>query len=108
MKQFERTFCPPPLFSAVCAFAIQENMSIGIGTTNEYDFTVLDCMQVAMLWPKCPKEFRLPPSSTIAILYNAWAATQQQIEARRQLTPTATPTYAQGTMGKDWGDIAGG
>lgn len=78
-----RRFIPPPLFRDVCNFAITEVMSTGIGELNEFDYTVQDCLQIAMLYPRNPPEFRLPRASALATLYNAYADLQDRLQERK-------------------------
>lgn len=92
MKEVDsRQFIPPALFQQVCNFAIRETMCSGVGLHGEFDYTVSDCMQVAMLYPKNEANFRLPSASGLATLYNSWADLQEKVEERRALRPHTAP-----------------
>jgi len=83
MNPDRREFIPPVHFQAVCSFAIREVMSTGIGDLGEFDYTISDCLTVALLYPKNPPPFRLPPASSLAHLYNAFATLQERLEQER-------------------------
>lgn len=82
-----RQFIPPVLYQQVCNFAIRETMCHGIGNNGEFDYTVSDCLTVAMLYPKNPSTFRLPENSSVALLYNAFADLQERVNARKATKP---------------------
>lgn len=78
-----RRFVPPRHFNEVVKFAYTQVMEHGLGEKYEFNYTVYDCMSVAMLYPNMPPDFRLPQASTLALLYNAFAD-QKLRERERQ------------------------
>lgn len=77
-----RRFTPPHFFHEVCGFAVQEVMSVGIGELGEHDYTVSDCLTVAMLYGRNSLDFRLPNNSALALLYNSFADYKRAISRR--------------------------